>query len=188
MKRKISHTSIELFERKGFTQTSIQDIVDELEVTKGTFYYYYTSKEQLLMDIHLEYIDELLAKQTKIIEEASTSNKKKIVQLISQLIEDISSKGPHGRVFFREIRHLANDNISIVKEKRNQVRFNIENVIQAGIEAGEFKADLQADVVSFAVLSLTNYSYQWFDPKGKIDSESLVEIYTNILFEGISNT
>lgn len=186
MKRKITDKSIELFEQKGFTQTSIQDIVNELNVTKGTFYYYYSSKEQLLMDIHLEYIDELLAKQARIIEDSSTSNKEKIVGLITQLIEDIASKGPHGRVFFREIRHLANDNIAIVKEKRNQVRFNIENVIQAGIETGEFKGKLQADVVSFAVLSLTNYSYQWFKPGGEMSTKDLINYYTEILFEGIA--
>lgn len=186
MKRKISYTSIELFEQKGFTQTSIQDIVDELEVTKGTFYYYYSSKEQLLMDIHLEYIDELLANQAEIIQCRKSTNKEKIRNIIKHLIEDIETNGSRGRVFFREIRHLSRDNINIVKQKRNQVRLNIEKVIRDGIEQGEFQADLQADIVSFAVLSLTNYSYQWFNPQGKLDTESLVDLYTNILFEGIS--
>lgn len=185
MKRKITHKSIELFERNGFTQTSIQDIVDELDVTKGTFYYYYTSKEQLLMDIHLEYIDELLARQEEIIHCSKSTNKEKIVQLITHLIDDIENNGPRGRVFFREIRHLSEDNIAIVKEKRNQVRLNIEQVIENGIKEEEFASDLHADITSFAIMSLTNYSYQWFNPKGNINSEKLVELYTNILFEGI---
>ena len=60
VKEKITAQSIRLFEKKGFTETSIQDIVDSLGVTKGTFYYYFSSKEELLMDIHLGYIDELL--------------------------------------------------------------------------------------------------------------------------------
>ncbi len=51
MKEKIIEKAIELFEKKGFSTTSIQDIVDELGVTKGSFYYYFSSKEQLLMDI-----------------------------------------------------------------------------------------------------------------------------------------
>src|SRR5699024_928179 len=111
MKRKITDKSIELFEQKGFTQTSIQDIVNELNVTKGTFYYYYASKEQLLMDIHLEYIDELLAKQANIIENPASTNKEKIVGLIRQLIEDIASKGPHGRD--RKSTRLNSSHVSI---------------------------------------------------------------------------
>lgn len=185
MKRKITDKSIELFERKGFTQTSIQDIVDELGVTKGTFYYYYSSKEQLLMDIHLEYIDELLAQQKEIINCPNSTNKEKLVNLIEQLIKDIRKNGARGRVFFREIRHLSEDNIAIVKEKRNQVRLNIESVIRHGIESGEFKAELDADIISFAVLSLTNYSYQWYKPHGRVSEDELVQMYTNLLFEGI---
>ena len=46
MKQKIKNTSISLFEQKGFAETSIQDIVDSLGVTKGTFYYYFASKEE----------------------------------------------------------------------------------------------------------------------------------------------
>jgi AcrR family transcriptional regulator len=38
MKEKIIQQSIQLFGEKGFKETSIQDIVDSLSVTKGTFY------------------------------------------------------------------------------------------------------------------------------------------------------
>src|SRR5690625_5195889 len=107
MKRKLTKKSIELFERKGFTQTSIQDIVDELQVTKGTFYYYFSSKEQLLMDIHLDYITNLLKSQEQIIENKTMLNGDKLGEIIQLLIFDIKEKGPSGRVFFREIRHLA---------------------------------------------------------------------------------
>lgn len=185
MKKKITETSIELFEKKGFTQTSIQDIVDELSVTKGTFYYYFSSKEQLLMDIHLEYIDNLLQRQEKIIHDPETSNKQKVTNLIALLINDIAEKGPSGRVFFREIRHLSNSNIDIVKQKRNQVRLNIEKIIRQGMEKGEFRPDLKPSIITLAILSLTNYSYQWFKTGGEVSSEELVQIYEDILFNGI---
>src|SRR6478752_6619827 len=40
MKDLMMERSIQLFAQKGFKETSIQDIVNELNVTKGTFYYY----------------------------------------------------------------------------------------------------------------------------------------------------
>ena len=48
MKRKIIEESIDLFDKKGFNNTSIQNIVDSIGVTKGTFYYYFSSKQELL--------------------------------------------------------------------------------------------------------------------------------------------
>lgn len=187
MKEKITNISIALFEKKGFSQTSIQDIVDELEVTKGTFYYYFSSKEQLLMDIHLDYITNLLKRQEKIIHNGDISNKEKLASIIELLIFDIADKGPSGRVFFREIRHLINVNIDIIKEKRNQFRLNIEHVVKQGVMAGEFRTDLDVSIVTLGVLGLTNYSYNWFNPEGKIKPAELVNIYCEMILNGISS-
>lgn len=37
MKGKMTEHSIRLFEKKGFSKTSVQDIVESVGVTKGTF-------------------------------------------------------------------------------------------------------------------------------------------------------
>src|SRR5690625_5450945 len=81
MKEKITETSILLFGKKGFSQTSIQDIVTELDVTKGTFYYYFPSKEQLLMDIHQDYITNLIERQELIVNDHTYSQQEKLTAI-----------------------------------------------------------------------------------------------------------
>src|SRR5699024_11528359 len=125
MKEQITNQSIQLFEEKGFSQTSIQDIVDALNVTKGTFYYYFSSKEQLLMDIHLKYIDNLLIRQQQILDNISLSHQEKLTKIIAMLIHDIKEKGSSGRVFFREIRHVKRDNRSEEHTSELQSRFDL---------------------------------------------------------------
>lgn len=44
-------TAQRLFVEKGFASTSIQDILDESQISKGTFYNYFTSKNECLMAI-----------------------------------------------------------------------------------------------------------------------------------------
>ncbi len=39
------------FNRKGYHNTSLDDIAAALEVTKPTVYYYVTNKEQLLLSV-----------------------------------------------------------------------------------------------------------------------------------------
>lgn len=185
MKEQITNQSIVLFEEKGFSETSIQDIVSALGVTKGTFYYYFSSKEQLLMDIHHAYITNLLERQNRIINSASVTQKEKLTKIICLLITDIADKGPSAHVYFREMRHLANENIAAIKQKREQFRLNIENVVQVGIDESEFHAGLQADMIAFGVLGVTNWSYNWFNPDGRVSPEELTKIYADMILTGI---
>lgn len=45
---KIVDTSIKLFIEKGYEQTTIQDILDELDLSKGGLYHHFKSKEDIL--------------------------------------------------------------------------------------------------------------------------------------------
>lgn len=67
MKDQLVAESVRLFEQRGFTNTSLQDIVEALGVTKGTFYYYFPTKEALLMTIHESYIESLLDRQQRVL-------------------------------------------------------------------------------------------------------------------------
>ena len=46
-KRKIFETSMELFAKKGYEATSIEEITSIVGVAKGTLYYHFSSKEEI---------------------------------------------------------------------------------------------------------------------------------------------
>lgn len=50
-KRQVILASLKLFVEKGFNSTSIQDILDEAHISKGTFYNYFSSKKDCLISI-----------------------------------------------------------------------------------------------------------------------------------------
>ncbi|SFB11903.1 transcriptional regulator, TetR family [Lentibacillus halodurans] len=185
MKDLITQQAIVLFGKKGFSETSIQDIVDALDVTKGTFYYYFTSKEQLLKEIHHEYITDLLERQNGIIQSDALNQKEKITGIIRLLITDIADKGPSARVFFREMRHLTNENAEVIKQKREDFRLNIEKILRTGIKQGEFQQDLRTDMTAFGILGVTNWSYNWFNPHGEVSPEELAKLFSDMILTGI---
>lgn len=185
MKNKITEVSITLFEKKGFSATSIQDIVDAIGVTKGAFYYYYSSKEKLLMDIHYEYIASLLERQNQIIENADLSQREKINEIVSLLIMDVVENGPSARVFFREMRHLGEENFQKVTQIRKQILKNIEMVIKEGIKQGEFRNTERPDMLAYGIVGVLNWSYTWYDPEGEVSPSELSKIYTELIFKGI---
>ncbi|WP_372633983.1 TetR/AcrR family transcriptional regulator [Cohnella sp.] len=58
-KKLILEAALRCFARKGFNATSIQEIVDELGMAKGSIYFYFKSKDDLLVSL-IEYYGELL--------------------------------------------------------------------------------------------------------------------------------
>lgn len=185
MKEQITEQSILLFEKKGFSETSIQDIVDSLGVTKGTFYYYFSSKEELLMDIHISYIDDLNERQEKILDDQTKNCKEKLYEIVLMLISHIDVKGPSARVFFREMRNLSEEHLSEIIPKRDKFRLNLQGLLEEGKEKGEFKQELQSDIVAFGILGITNWSYQWFNPGGKTTDQEVTKIFVDMILQGI---
>ncbi|MBU8769122.1 TetR/AcrR family transcriptional regulator [Cytobacillus oceanisediminis] len=185
MKEKITEKSIRLFDQKGFSETSIQDIVDSLGVTKGTFYYYFSSKEELLMDIHLRYIDDMLDNQHEILGDDSKSSKEKLFAIVQMLLSNIKTQGASAKVFFREMRNLSDESLSEIIPKRDQFRLNIEKLIEEGKQNGEFSANLNSPIIAFGILGVTNWSYQWFNPDGSISDREVAEIFTEMILKGI---
>ena len=186
MKEKITEHSIRLFEKKGFSETSIQDIVESVGVTKGTFYYYFTSKEQLLMDIHLSYIDEVLASQEEILGREGDSCQDKLFAMILMLLRGIKTKKSSATIFFREMKNLSEDKLMNIIPKRDKFRVRIEQLLLEGMSKGDFRQNLDASIISFAVLGVVNWSYQWFDPEGKKTDLEVAKDFIDMIFHGIA--
>jgi TetR/AcrR family transcriptional regulator, cholesterol catabolism regulator len=173
MKEKMTEHSIRLFEKKGFSETSISDIVESVGVTKGTFYYYFTSKEQLLME------------QEIIILDPGKSCKDKLFDMVYMLLKSIKTKKSSATVFFREMKNLSDEKLAQVLPKRDDFRNKIEQVLIEGIESGELRSNLDASIISFAILGVTNWSYHWFDPEGEKNEQEVAVIFMGMILHGI---
>ncbi|KJE27876.1 bacterial regulatory s, tetR family protein [Geobacillus kaustophilus] len=185
MKEKLREAAIELFERKGFKETSVQEIVEAIGATKGAFYYYYKSKEELLCDICVSYLDDLLRQQEHIIQDVGASCTDKLRAIVYMVISNIRTRKKSARIFFREMRHLADDHLAEIRAKRRVFRKRYEQLIEDGIARGEFKPSLNAEMITFGLLGITNWSYYWFQPDGGVSEKELTDIYVDFILNGI---
>ncbi|GAH49469.1 unnamed protein product [marine sediment metagenome] len=67
-KNELLDTAQELFFTKGYKQTSIESIIKKIGVAKGTFYYYFKSKEDLLDKLTYKMSKKILEEVKKIVE------------------------------------------------------------------------------------------------------------------------
>lgn len=70
-KQEFVNTAEELFCRNGYELTSVQDIIDSLNTSKGSFYHHFLSKEALLEEICSRRADQISA---SVLHECETSS------------------------------------------------------------------------------------------------------------------
>jgi len=73
-KQKIIQSAIKCFSEKGYRGTSIQDIADSIGIAKGSLYFYFKSKEDLLMSIIKYYLKNINDEFIELIERGDLSS------------------------------------------------------------------------------------------------------------------
>ncbi|WJH35315.1 TetR/AcrR family transcriptional regulator [Paenibacillus sp. CC-CFT747] len=86
-KKSILEAAIRCFARKGYHAASIQDIVEELGISKGSLYFYFTSKEDLLLSVYQYYGDMIMQLQAERPQEGRLSPRERLVRLILRQVE-----------------------------------------------------------------------------------------------------
>ena len=64
--QKITDTAAELFHKKGYRSTTLDDVSKELGITKAALYHYVSSKEKLLSRIYIQALENIFRNTYKI--------------------------------------------------------------------------------------------------------------------------
>lgn len=81
-REEIVNEAVRLFAEKGFRNTSVNDILAAVNIAKGTFYYYFKSKEELLDEAIEMYTRDLTAKLNGIGRESDLNAVEKFIKVI----------------------------------------------------------------------------------------------------------
>jgi TetR/AcrR family transcriptional regulator, cholesterol catabolism regulator len=187
-KTKIINESIVLFEKNGYAETSINDIINSSGISKGGFYYHFESKQHLLKYIFIEFIERLIEDQEKILNDEELDIPTKVFNIIHMTISRIGKEGKGAQIFFRQMNYLNEEDLAEVGAKRNLFRLRLKNLLEKGIEEKVLRADLRTDILALGILGICNWSYFWFDAEGSVSDEEVSKIYTEMIVNGLRLT
>jgi AcrR family transcriptional regulator len=86
-RREILVAARELFVKKGYEHTSVNDILKIVDIAKGTFYYYFASKEEVLEGIILDIVEEGARRAEMILKDKS-------IPLVNRIMMAIMAQAP----------------------------------------------------------------------------------------------
>lgn len=92
-RNEILDTAEMLFFARGYARTTVNDILREIGIAKGTFYYYFKSKEEVMDAVVMRYIDAGVDAARLIAADPKLSVHEKLLQIIMAQKPDTERKG-----------------------------------------------------------------------------------------------
>ena len=168
-----------LFRRNGYHATSMRQLARHLNLQGASLYAHIDSKEQLLREIVDSAADAFLASARNV--PADAPPQERLAAFIRGHLHVVENEIETAAVFFHEWTHLAEESRRHVIERRDAYQAHLKRIIEDGGRTGAFKVH-DVDVSTLLTLSTLNWSYQWFDPKGRMPLEVLTEQYVQYVF------
>ncbi|MBO5349666.1 MAG: TetR/AcrR family transcriptional regulator [Clostridia bacterium] len=136
-KQELLKIAYNMFLIKGYDNTSIDDIINEAQIAKGTYYYYFESKESTLEEVINMMINEEVELAKRILN-SPISIPEKLVGVITSLRPKIDEQ---------EIQNILNKKENIVMHEKINNRIIeeaiplLEQIVNEGIQSNIFKCN-----------------------------------------------
>lgn len=184
-KQKIYKTAIHLFEAHGIDNISINDIVKEVGIAKGSFYVHYESKFQLIkeyvssLDLNYEEYFKSIPENTSASSMLLLVTEKTAEVLINDIGYDIL-KNIYKSMLSQEI-----DSNIILNYNRSLPQI-YTRIILKGIEQKEFKASLNVEYITRQLMiSIRGIIFEWLLSYNKFDLKNEIINYFKFIIDGL---
>lgn len=164
-KNEILDAAERLFATKGYDETSTSTILDEVGIARGTLYYHFKSKEDILDAVIMRMVCRMLEEARKAANDKSIG----ILERIPMTIKLLNADNRLGREVSSQMYKPQN---ALMHQKVNRLLIEgvvpiITDIVEEGIDAGIFKTNYARETVEMIMI----YSNTVFDESEDVTQE-----------------
>lgn len=169
----ICRNAAELFSSKGYMNTTLADVANAVQMSKGGIFHYFSTKEELLFLILCRYMDQtLVALRAKLTSKASPQQK--ITSFVHHHIGHYRDNFNESRLILHEIENLPSDYLEIIESKEKEYTGILVKAIEELVSNNRESAR-RAKIAAYSLIGMCNWPYMWYDPNGPVSPEELAD-------------
>ena len=172
-----------LFSERGYHATTIREIARELQLEGGSLYSHISGKQELLYQIVLRGSTQFLRAAQATLAEGGPA-RDQLLRFMRRHLAIVAESAPRAVVHFHEWRHLDAERQAEICMRRDEYEGMLRQIIYAGVAGGEFTA-ADERLIGLQVLSLLNWTYQWYAPGGTWSADDLAAQFFDLLMRGL---
>lgn len=172
----------ELFARRGYPATSMNEVAEACGLSKPTIYHYFRDKYNLLVHIADGHVSRLHA----LVEEVEGQHlepEARLRELIHRFVEEYAEAHHAHRVLTEDVRFLQpEDSERILGKERAVVAVFARAVAQMRPDT---EAAGLAKALTMLLFGMINWMFTWLRPEGSLTHEDLAPMVADLFFGGV---
>jgi AcrR family transcriptional regulator len=183
-KQRILDTAARVFHQKGYRTATLDDVAQELGLTKAALYHYFSSKEDLLSAIYIQALENFFAKAYEI-GALGLPPREKLRLLVRNHIQGIIIENlPMFAVFFSEENQLPEKDFQRIRLEKRKYTQVVVDIIEEGIAGGAFRK-LDSTLMAHGIIGMCNWIYKWYRPdRAGHGPEAIADLFLELLEMG----
>jgi AcrR family transcriptional regulator len=178
----VIHAAARAFNRKGYHNTSLDDIAAALEVTKPTVYYYVSNKEQLLFECFVAGIEGIRAafREARALEAPARQRLKAVLRRYGAAVAS-----EFGWCMVRaEDQDLSPDMSAHIKAMKSEIDQGIRRLLREGIQDGSIHP-CDPKMTAFALAGALNWIAHWYRESQSMTGAEIAEAFIAVFESGL---
>jgi AcrR family transcriptional regulator len=183
-RRRIFETALALLSKKGYDRVTVDEICAKAGVSKGTFYHYFKSKDQAILEEFLKidrYYQEVLPQLMEL-----ESMEERMALFCRLALRYMQAQGKNMLKVAYSSQISPGRRASPVASRQRALYAIVEGLVREAQERGEARRDLDAAVIAETVIRcIRGIVYDWCLQDGRFDLEEAGEAMVALLAEGL---
>jgi AcrR family transcriptional regulator len=171
-----------VLQERGIAGITMAEIAERLGMTKGSLYYYFKDKDDLLYQCHMRAMEVSLRALAETASERLPPDlrlRRILVAHIRGITEEV-----YGAVVLTDIESLSPARRRRYVARRDRFERGVRAVIAGGVRARVFR-DLDPKLAGFVMLGAINWISKWYSPDGPWSSTEVAERYADFLLAAL---
>jgi AcrR family transcriptional regulator len=174
--------AVRVFNDRGYDGTSMDDVARAAGITKASIYYHVSGKEDLLergirrgLDALFGMLDEPQA--------GSGPAEARLRHVLVRTVAIMSEQLPEVALLLRVRGNTETERWAL--ERRRTFNRRIANMVQAAMDEGALRPELEAALVARLLFGMVNSIAEWYRREGRLDSDDIAAAIQRIAFDGL---
>ena len=175
-----------VFYERGYSAASLREIADRLGIMKGSLYYYFTSKEDLLFSL-LDTVHRDGIANVSRIAGGNADPLQKLSLVIYGHVSFIANNFVRTAVFLHEMNALPVERQRQILGGDRTYSKIFRSLIDEAQKGGLVDESLDTRLTGDILLNSLNSIYRWLEPRGAPQVHAIGRHFSDILVHGIAN-